>query len=258
LAITLVRAQMRAFVSWRCGDMVINTLVIRDGGPPVELPGARQVDTAVLGIAPALNDPVSLHRIGLLLSGVDRVTVSCPAARRATWATILRGANIEGEVVDDAVAHLGAHGARIAAGHGLLRVSLGPLGLRARAMKRGFDLALASLGVILLAPLLLLVAAAVRLEDGGPVLFVQRRIGRGNRFFRVYKFRSMRVAELDHAGARSTLRDDDRIPLIARSGERPGAFTADLKMDGTCAGQYLTIWLAPTAQDVRIGGMAIQ
>lgn len=50
----------------------------------------------------------------------------------------------------------------------------------------------------------------------------------------------------------------DRIPLIARSEERPGVFTADLELDGTCAGQYLTIWLAPTAQEVRIGGMAIQ
>ncbi len=214
LTIMIMRVQMRAFVIWRCGKSVINALVIHDGGPPIELPGARQVDMAVLGIAPALNDPVSLHRIGLLLGGVDRVTVSCPAARRATWATILRGANIEGEVVDDTVAQLGAHGARIVAGHGLLRVSLGPLGLRARVTKRAFDLALVSLGLILLAPLFLLVAVAVRLEDGGPVLFVQRRIGRGNRFFRMYKFRSMRVAQLDQTGALSTRRDDDRVTRI--------------------------------------------
>lgn len=211
VAILLLRTQMRAFIRWRCGDAVINTLVIRDGGPAIDLAEARQVDTAALGITPALDDPVSLHRIGLLLSGVDRVTVSCPPAHRKAWATILRGANIEGEVVDDTVAQLGAHGARIGAGHGLLRVSLGPLGLRARAIKRAFDLTFASLGLILLSPLLLLIVLAIRLEDGGPVMFVQQRVGRGNRFFRLYKFRSMRAAQLDHNGARSTQRDDLRV-----------------------------------------------
>jgi len=214
LAILLLRTQMRTFIRWRCGDAVINTLVIRNGGPPIDLAGARQVDADALGITPVLNDPISLHRIGVLLSGVDRVTVSCPPAHRKAWATILRGANIEGEVVDITVAQLGAHGARIAAGHGLLRVSLGPLGLRARAMKRAFDLTFASLGLILLSPLLLLVALAIRLEDGGPVLFVQQRVGRANRFFRLYKFRSMRVAQLDHNGARSTRRDDQRVTWV--------------------------------------------
>lgn len=214
LAMIVLREQMRSFINWRCGDRVINTLVIRDGGPPLDLPGARQVDAAALGIVPSLSDPVSLHCIGLLLHGVDRVTISCPPAHRKAWATILRGANVEGEVVDDAVAQLGAHGARIAAGHGLLRVSVGPLGMRARAMKRAFDLIFAGLGLILLAPVFLLVALAIRLEDGGPVLFVQQRVGRGNRFFGMYKFRSMRTAQLDPSGSRSTQRDDQRITRV--------------------------------------------
>lgn len=216
LAIAMLRAQMRAFIRWRCGETVINTLVIRDGGPPIALPGARQVDTAALGIVPALNDPVSLHRIGELLSGVDRVTVSCPPAQRTAWATILRGANIEGEVVDDTVVQLRAQGARIVAGHGLLRVSVGPLGLRARAMKRACDLVFASLGVILLSPFVLFIALVIRLEDGGPVLFVQQRVGRGNRFFQLYKFRSMRVAELDQHGVSSARLDDRRVTRVGK------------------------------------------
>lgn len=209
-----LRRYMQVFITWRCGGTVSSQLVIRDGGPAIDLPGAQQADAAALGIVPALNDPVSLHRIGILLAGVDRVTISCPPERRAHWATILRGANIEGEVVDDLVAQLGAHGARIAAGHGLLRVSVGPLGLRARAIKRGFDLALTGLGLIALMPLLALVAAAIRLEDGGPVLFVQQRVGRGNRFFRMYKFRSMQLADLDHHGARSAERGDHRVTRV--------------------------------------------
>lgn len=209
-----LRYQMQGFITWRCAGGVTSQLVILDGGPPIDLPGAQHADAVALGIVPALDDPVSLHRIGVLLTGVDRVTVSCPADRRAAWATILRGANIEGEVVDDLVAQLGAHGARIVSGHGLLRVSVGPLGLRARAIKRGFDLALACLGLLVLLPLLALVALAIRLEDGGPTLFVQQRVGRGNRFFRMYKFRSMRVAELDHHGSRSTERRDPRVTRI--------------------------------------------
>lgn len=209
-----LRYYMQAFIAWRCGGAVSSQLVIRDGGPAIDLPGAQHADAAALGIVPALNDPVSLHRIGVLLAGVDRVTISCPPERRADWATILRGANIEGEVVDDLVAQLGAHGARIAAGYGLLRVSVGPLGLRARAIKRGFDLALACLALLVLAPLLALVALAIRIEDGGPALFVQQRVGRGNRFFRMYKFRSMRLAELDHHGARSAERGDQRVTRI--------------------------------------------
>lgn len=211
VCLIFLRNQMRFFVVWRCGAAVINAMTIRDGGPPVALPGSREVDIQRLGITPALNDPDALHQIGLLLSGVDRVTVSCPPERRKTWATILRGANIEGEVIDDAVLELAAHGARIASGHGLLRVSAGPLELRERVMKRTFDLAFATLGLILLLPLFVMVAVAIRLEDGGPILFVQRRVGRGNRFFRLLKFRSMRPSELDFDGVRSTQRGDRRL-----------------------------------------------
>ncbi len=62
-----------------------------------------------------------------------------------------------------------------------------------RRAKRGFD-ALAALALlILLTPLLLLIALAVKLEDGGPVLFRQDRLGRGGQPFRIAKFRSMAV-----------------------------------------------------------------
>jgi lipopolysaccharide/colanic/teichoic acid biosynthesis glycosyltransferase len=53
-------------------------------------------------------------------------------------------------------------------------------------LKRGFDLALSLFGLIVLSPLMLTVALLIKLEDGGPVFFVQRRLGRGNRFFGMY------------------------------------------------------------------------
>ena len=208
------RAQMRSFVSARCGDSVINELVIDDGGPSITLPRTQVANAQLLGLNPELDNPQALNRIGQLLAACDRVIISCPPKRRLAWATILKGANIEGEVVDDTVSSLGAHGARIAAGHGLLRVSVGPLGLRARATKRLFDVFAAAAGLIVLSPVLLVTTLAILIEDGSSVLFVQRRVGRGNRFFSMYKFRSMRHNFSDPDGANSTLRDDQRVTRV--------------------------------------------
>lgn len=216
LAVAWLRFQMAAFVRWRCGARVTNELVIDDGGSALDWPGAFHVDAQALGLRPVLDDPAALNRIGAVFHGMDRVAVSCSPPRRAAWAMILKGANIAGEVLDDSVAELGAQGARIAAGHGLLRVSIGPLGLRARVAKRVFDLVLAGGALIVLSPLLLLTCVAILLEDGAPILFVQRRVGRSNRFIQIYKFRSMRAARSDDAGDQSTRRDDERLTRVGR------------------------------------------
>ena len=211
-----MRFQMAAVVHWRCGPRVTNELIIYDGGPRLDWAGAFHADARALNLRPSLDDPAALNRIGTVLHGIDRVVVSCTPSRRAAWAMILKGANIDGEVLDDSVAQLGAHGARIVAGHGLLRVSLGPLGLRSRVAKRAFDLVLAGGGLIVLAPLMLVVVLAILLEDGAPVLFIQRRVGRANRFFQVYKFRSMRAVRSDRAGDQSASRDDERLTRVGR------------------------------------------
>ena len=211
-----MRLQMRSLVRWRCGARVINELLIDDGGPHIDLPGAMRVNAAQFKLVPALDDPQALNRIGTVLRSIDRVVVSCPPERRAAWASLLKGANIAGEVVDDTVAELGAHGARTVGGHGFLRVSIGPLGMRARVTKRLFDIAAAGTALVLLSPLLLLVAAAILIEDGSPVLFVQRRVGRANRFFQMYKFRSMATGRADQDGHRSTAREDERITRVGK------------------------------------------
>jgi lipopolysaccharide/colanic/teichoic acid biosynthesis glycosyltransferase len=60
-------------------------------------------------------------------------------------------------------------------------------------LRRCFDLASASLLVLLLGPLLIAVALAIRIDSRGSALFRQRRVGHGEREFTLYKFRSMRV-----------------------------------------------------------------
>src|SRR3546814_2981748 len=63
---------------------------------------------------------------------------------------------------------------------------------------------------------MLAVAIAIKLESRGSVFFRQERLGRGNRLFLVYKFRSMRVEKCDENGDRSTARDDDRITRVGQ------------------------------------------
>jgi len=84
---------------------------------------------------------------------------------------------------------------------------------------RGADIFLSSLALILLSPAMVVIAAAIRLYDGQPAIFCQRRIGQGTGPFTIYKFRTMRVAArgggtggLSHR----TQRADPRITPVGR------------------------------------------
>lgn len=60
-------------------------------------------------------------------------------------------------------------------------------------MKRLFDFVMSLMGIIVLSPIILIVALAVKLTSPGPMLFKQRRIGKNNDEFQIYKFRTMRI-----------------------------------------------------------------
>jgi lipopolysaccharide/colanic/teichoic acid biosynthesis glycosyltransferase len=81
--------------------------------------------------------------------------------------------------------------------------------------KRLFDLLLAAAGLLLLSPLLLAIAAAIRLDTPGPALFRQQRVGRGGRPFRIHKFRTM-VADAPARGPGLTIGDDARVTRAGR------------------------------------------
>ena len=84
-----------------------------------------------------------------------------------------------------------------------------------RLLKRGFDLVFSITLLILLTPLMLVCAAAVKLCDGGPVLYRQKRLTLGGKPFFVYKFRSMIVNAETH-GAQLAEEHDDRITPVGR------------------------------------------
>ena len=79
--------------------------------------------------------------------------------------------------------------------------------------KRLFDLVGAGAALLLLAPLLLLVALAVRLDSPGPVFFRQERVGRDGVLFRIHKFRTMR-ADAPALGPQVTVGKDARITRV--------------------------------------------
>src|SRR3954469_15051910 len=73
--------------------------------------------------------------------------------------------------------------------------AVAPRGVASSPRKRAFDVALSTLALLILLPLLLLVAAAIAVESGGPVIFRQKRSGLHGRPFVIYKFRTMLVTE---------------------------------------------------------------
>lgn len=83
-------------------------------------------------------------------------------------------------------------------------------------MKRTFDVVFSATGLLLSAPIWLLIAAAVKVYDGGPVLLAQARVGRGGRVFRAWKFRSMIPDAERHTGAVQATPDDPRITPVGR------------------------------------------
>lgn len=212
------RAVFSHWLVTRWGPGASNRLVILAGGPRFTLPHAFHVDAAEHGLKPDVNDPGALDRLAKYLRNMDFVLVSSSRDDRLAWSDVLKGSGVQGELVDETSRNIGALGVvrHDEVNQSALLVATGQMGMRARALKRGFDLTLASLALLVLSPLMLLLALAIKLQDGGPVFFLQRRMGRGNHFFDIYKFRSMREEKADASGDLSVSRDDDRITPIGR------------------------------------------
>lgn len=211
---TATRYAIGRWVARTWGPNPINILQIDAGGPMLRIPHAVRVDAQEHDLRPVLDDPHALDRLARYFRNMDQVVVNCPLEQRAAWAQVLKGSGVHGEVTSHVEPAIGALGLEHRGELVTLLVSTGPLGMRARASKRLFDIGVSLLGLIVLAPVLLGAAVCILLEDGGPVLFRQRRLGRGNRFFDIYKLRTMTVASSDAEGHRSTGRSDDRITRV--------------------------------------------
>jgi len=80
-------------------------------------------------------------------------------------------------------------------------------------IKRIFDLVFSFLGLLLLAPIFILIAILIKLDSKGPILFIQNRVGKNNVDFNIYKFRTMRIAS-QTKGLLTLGNNDSRVTKI--------------------------------------------
>lgn len=177
-----------------------------------------RVGPEVCGV-PVLGKTADLidHRI---LPYVDRIVVTVPPKASARIAQLLeRLAPIPNPIsmlLDDTDDELETQAIGRLADFDLMQVSGATERTGYLQAKRAMDLVLSVLALIALAPLMVTVALAIRLDSPGPVFFRQRRHGYMNEEIVVWKFRSMRVETSDFAASRQVTAGDDRVTRVGR------------------------------------------
>lgn len=215
--IVAFRTFVRQYVRHFCKSGLDSEIIIVDAHiEDAAVVGENVVMARYVGIEPNLNDPLMLHRLGVILRNFDRAVVIAEPERWASWSLLLKGANITGEIVMPSINGMRAVGVGRHGRDYTLVVARGPLSLANRAKKRLLDVAVTLPALVFLAPLMLLVALAIRVTSPGPVFFKQQRVGRGNQMFNILKFRSMYDKQCDAAGHASTGRDDKRVTPVGK------------------------------------------
>jgi exopolysaccharide biosynthesis polyprenyl glycosylphosphotransferase len=170
---------------------------------PGDLEGADESSPPRLGTPSGLADVLSRTK-------PDRVLLSRSDLSEAEMLDLLhtcRMSSTKISVLPGAIEALGP-AVELDEVSGVVLLGLTPLvlGRTSRWLKRSLDVSVSALGLLVTAPLLLAIAVAVRVDCGSPVLFRQRRVGKGDRPFELVKFRTM------VAGA-----EGRRAELMARS-----------------------------------------
>lgn len=216
LLLCLCRIVIDRCVKRSIGNHLTSDMVILDDVDFDVPPHYQVIDTQTANLRPNMRDPMMLDRLARHLRGVDRAIIACKPDHEREWAMLLKGAGIRGEIISSEMDQVGAIGMDKFNGRSTLVVAVGPLSTRNRIIKRVFDLAFAVPALLVVLPLFLLTALAIKLDSHGPVFFLQNRVGRGNALFKVFKFRSMRVDASDASGSVSASRTDNRITRVGR------------------------------------------
>jgi exopolysaccharide biosynthesis polyprenyl glycosylphosphotransferase len=171
-------------------------------GPRAATPG----DVPVLGSADEVRRALGAHDVRLAL---------CVGEPSAAYLRLLRAHGCELWRLDvRGPGHGAAPGTTSLAGYPLTPLPAGPR--RPGAGKRALDLALAGPALVLLSPLLLACALAVRLSDGPGILFRQERVGQYGKTFTLLKFRSLRPCDDREAATRWNVSQDNRLSPVGR------------------------------------------
>lgn len=167
---------------------------------------------AIDGLADPLGDTLSEAR----RLGADRIVLRFPLEQMAMVDRLTEALLVVPAAISVAPEGSRAFSLRAAMGSSFgIPLNRAPLEPAELLVKRAMDVAVASISLVLLAPLLVLVGVAIRLDSRGPALFRQTRYGFNQQPFRILKFRTMSVME-DGAAFRQARRDDPRVTRLGR------------------------------------------
>jgi len=221
---------------WRAnGRLTPNIVIVGATGAAERLIGAmlKTREANILGVfddraarspkairdVPVLGDTDALlaHRI---MPYVDRIVVTVPSGARDRVRALLARLEVLPNEITLLLDRDGAAEEAVAIGRiadlPLTRISGVQIDHGKALAKRVQDLVIGSIALVVFGPLMLFVAAAVRMDSPGPALFRQRRHGFNNEEIVVWKFRSMRVEAADAKAARQISAGDDRVTRVGR------------------------------------------
>jgi exopolysaccharide biosynthesis polyprenyl glycosylphosphotransferase len=190
------------------------TIVIRDAVDYDRQGDEILIEAGALGFDPSTSDPRAYNALARSIGHADRLIIACEPARAAAWAPVLRTLAVDGEILTDVRDEVGAIGMRQYGERRTLIINDGPMTLSARVIKRAFDVVFSLGALLILLPVFVATALAIRWESKGPIFFRQERIGRGNCIFRIFKFRSMYAHASDAQAARLTQVNDARVTRV--------------------------------------------
>lgn len=221
---------------WRANGRLTPNLVIVGATGAAERLIAAILETREANVLGVFDDraergPEALHRVPLLgttdkllahriMPYVDRIVITVPSEARARINALLDRLKVlpneitllldrEGEVQEaeaiDRIANIP-----------LTRISGAEIDQGKALAKRAQDLIVGTIALFMVAPIMLMVAVAVKLDSPGPIFFRQRRHGFNNEEIVVWKFRSMRTEASDAKAARQISANDDRVTRVGR------------------------------------------
>lgn len=214
--LVVIRLALGRILLRSLGGAPFSTVVVVDGVTWDTEPHSVVIDAQQIGFDPATEDPLQYHRLAKLVAHADRVVIACRDEQIVAWAHVLKSMAVDGEILAPDVDRIDMIGIGRFQSHRTLVVSAGPLHLRARVLKRLFDVVVSALALLLLSPLLVAITLAIRLESSGPVMFRQQRIGRDNTLFMMLKFRSMYHDQSDATASVLTTRSDSRVTKVGQ------------------------------------------
>jgi exopolysaccharide biosynthesis polyprenyl glycosylphosphotransferase len=156
----------------------------------------------------------------LVRSGqITRILIATPAGEQQRIASVvkhLEGMDVDVDLLLEGISTYSRFGHARTEDVCVARILRRPLTSTQALIKSTIDRIGALLAIVLLAPLLLLIALAVKLTSPGPILFRQRRFGINNEVFEVFKFRTLHHRCSDQNAQQPVRRKDDRVTLVGK------------------------------------------